>query len=198
MRDAVNIDGEGERVDLLAQRERISRYRFSGSRDGAVHRASPFTFTVFSNSNKTPFCSTSRVSPRRQRAGYISLHFSAKDNDDDNDEDDDNDDDEPSLEERCGLTAFFLLPVRDALPLCLLEWKLDSLSFLLLLPFSSQAHPGIEKEPRTFICNVSRFRLKSPFQSTSCSAVVSYVCQKALLKLFQAARSVASFGSRTI
>lgn len=191
MRDAVNIDGEGERVDLLAQRRRdlsVSVQWFERRRRPSC--IGLFTFTVFSNSNKTPFCSTSRVSQRRQRAGYFSLHFSAKDNDDDNDED------EPSLEERCGLTAFF--PVTSARRTPALSARMEIRSALVPPLFLPDANPGIEKEPRTFICNVSRFRLKSPFQSTSCPAVVSYICQKALPKLFQAARLVASFGSRTI
>jgi len=118
--------------------------------------------------------------PRRQRMKRprISLRFSMADND--GDDNNDNGDKLPSR--RYGLTTFFLLLVRDVHPLCLLEWKLDPLSFPFLCLYLSGA--GLN-ESTTFMSGVSRFRLKSPFHSELYLAVISRSCQTTFPELFR-------------
>jgi len=100
----------------------------------------------------------------------------------DNDGDDNNDNSDELPSRRYGLTTFFLLLVRDVHPLCLLEWKLDPLSFPFLCLYLSGA--GLNKST-TFMSGISRFRLKSPFHSELYLAVISRSCQTTFPELFR-------------
>ena len=149
-------------------------------------------FMVFSNYNKTPLCSASSSPPRRQREKglRISLRFSAG-SDDAGDDNDNNDDTMRFLRRDAVLPLFSCYHCWDVFPLCLLEWKLDPFfSFPLVLSChpmcAREVHPGIDERMRTFISDdVSRFHLKSSFQSELCFALVSCVCQTVLPKLFR-------------
>lgn len=61
---------------LISTEKVKPRYRFSGSRDGAVHHG--VVLYLFSNCNKTSLCSASSSPPRQKEKGSrISLRFTA-------------------------------------------------------------------------------------------------------------------------